>query len=345
MPAKVACLSLICLAALPGCEFPISAKDYRVEADPRAALIDTFATHDSDCARAVDQGCPGALSACLDESGCPEFSACVRELATPAARAECEGRLGTSLDAQWAYEDLLRCWSQLDSACSVGADFRCVGRYNRPASERTTLTLSERVHYLYAEQEPPDFALALCVQTSDCSEPIALASLDDAGHYTATVPWGPKLRGPGSEWQGYRLLTSPDIPPSRVESNLPVWGTRVGVTRVLKSDLIESIGDVFGVTRREAIFVQVVDCQSAPAPGIVVTLTDPTDGTVEHDGGGPVTTRTGAAAISDPKLNGVIEIVARRSAARGEVGTEIARHRVTLPEGHVSYLKMYPEAP
>jgi len=336
------------LTAFPaiGCEFPVATKDYRVDTGPRATLIDAFAADDAECAKDLSQSCSSALSACLDESGCSEFSACVRALADPVATTKCQDRLGASLDAQWAYEELSRCWSQLSPKCKVGQDFRCLGHYDLPHSERSEFTLSEKVQYFKNEQAAPDFAVAACVRTTDCSEPTARIPLDDKLRYTVTVPWGTKLGGPGSDWDGYRLLTSPSILPSHVESNLPVWGMRVTVTRVVPEILLESWRSAFHADQPEAIFVQVVDCQSAPAPGIVVTLTNAEQGTIIHDDGGPTTMpKTGAAVIFNLKLDGVIEIVARRSAALGELGTEVARHRVTLPRGHAYYLRMYPEPP
>lgn len=342
---RLASLLTVTLAA-GACEFPLATKDYRVEPraepggvlPPTVALLRAFAGDDRDCAEAVESSCGATLARCEAEAGCVDYSACVREMSNPLATTKCQDRLGTSLAAQWAYEDLLRCWYGLDAKCSVGRDFRCAGNYDLPHSERTEFTLSERITYLYGEGLAPDFSMAVCRLGTDCAEPSAVAALDSAGRYTVTVPWGEGLGGPGSAWTGYRLVTGPNIYPSRLESNLPVWGTRITVTRVLTKDLLDLLALSYEA-RQEAIFVQVVDCQSSPAPGIEVSLTDPSHGIVVYEGDGPVTVNEGAVVIRDAKLDTVLELVARR----GQAGDVVASHRITLSEGHLAYVRIYPE--
>jgi hypothetical protein len=342
---RLASLLTVTLAA-GACEFPLAPKDYRVEPraesedalPPSVALLRAFAGDDQDCAEAVESTCSATLARCEAEAGCVDYSACVRDISDPLATTKCQDQLGTSLAAQWAYEDLVRCWYMLDAKCSVGRDFRCAGNYDLPHSERTEFTLSERISYLFGEGLVPDFSMAACRLGTDCAEPLAVAALDSAGRHTVTVPWGEGLGGPGSAWTGYRLVTGPNIYPSRFESNLPVWGTRITVTRVLTKDFLDLLAMSYDA-QQEAIFAQVVDCQSSPAPGIELSLTDPSHGIVVHEGDGPVTVNEGAVVIRDAKLGVVLELVARR----GQGGDVVARHRITLPEGHLAYVRIYPE--
>ncbi len=343
-------LVLLCICS---CDFPFSSSKYTTtddaqpaesNADIRAPIVQAFAGTDSACARDLEDNCASNLDRCSATPGCSDFAVCVLDEATPAAETTCGDLLTTSLDARWSFENLRACWAERYQQCSVGSDWSCVDRYNAPSTERSELTVSQTLQYLDQPGRRADFSVRICGQLTDCKTPIAETTTDDDGRYTVTFPVGTAPGRPGSSWLGYRKVDSPGIYPTRIETNLPVWGNRVEVTRLLDSSQVDLLRTLSGAVRDEAVFVQVLDCLSSPAARVRLVLHQSKTGLVGYVGSSEASTGArGAAAVYNLELGQEQLLTAEVDTDDSEHPVVIGRWHGFLESGEVVYLKMYPE--
>ena len=352
----------LCCFGVAGCEFPVSSSKYYVaESESSAgracsgssggveldravqALVRAFARDDQACAAAFADSCAGALAECGARAGCAEYGVCMRERATPTAETTCSDDGGTSIEDSWRFELLRHCWATRYAECSIGHDFACAGAYGPPSGERTTVEVRQQLLLRGAENAPSDFTVAFCPEWSDCSEPVAEAAADAAtGLYDVSLPVGGKNFGVGNDWNGYRLIRGGSVPDSIVAANVPLWGRRVEITRLLDTTQVSLLSALFGVDALRSAFVQIVDCQSDPAPGIsfeVPSSPAASVGYVNEAGSrveGP-TVSSGAAGISDYDPDEPQTIRALR-------GDElVAVWEGELSAGKVRYLRLHPQ--
>jgi hypothetical protein len=345
------CLLGLCSCA--ACEFPLSASKYEVAAGPEEQasgpseprLLAAFSANDPACVAELESKCPANVRQCATTPGCTDFTECVRAHATPAAETSCLDVLGTSLEARWSYETLRACWAEQYAICDVGNDFRCAGQYEAPNAERSEVTLSHTIKYLDQPDRPADFLVRICGFLSDCSTPLNEIATDPSGQYTVTIGVGTEPGGPGSAWAGYRLVESPGIDPTRVESNVPIWGVRTEVTRVLDKTQQQLLAALVGEAHSNAVFVQALDCQSAPAAGVAFELPLSTAGRVRYVAGvdAVATDGTGAAAIYDLEPERLQQLVATLPERAGESARAVATWHGFQPSGHVMYVKLLPD--
>jgi hypothetical protein len=126
---------------------------------------------------------------------------------------------------------------------------------------------------------------------------------------------------------------------SRIERNLALWSDQVELTRVMRDSTLDLAQTVFMIAERQAVFLQVVDCLSNPAAGIVVKASGariiysndffPIPEAVETFG-------VGSAAVFDFKATEGLTI----EAFRGDV--RVATAKVGVGQGEVVYLKLFP---
>ncbi|HEY3495113.1 MAG TPA: hypothetical protein VGK73_10525 [Polyangiaceae bacterium] len=343
-----------------GCEFPVSSSKYYVaEGESSAgradgandgveldhavqALVRAFAGDDEACATAFADSCARPLAECGARSGCAEYGVCMRERATPTAETTCSDHGRTSIEDSWRFELLRHCWATRYAECNIGYDFSCVGAYGPPSGDRTAVEVRQQLLIRGTENAPSDFTVAFCPEWSDCSEPVVEVVADAAtGLYDVSLPVGGKNAGVGNDWNGYRLIRGGSIPDSVIAANVPLWGRRVEITRLLDTSQVTLLAAVFGVDALRSAFVQVVDCQSDPAPGIsfeVPSSPAASVGYVNEEGArveGP-TVSSGAAGISDYDSGEPQTIRALR-------GDElVAVWDGELSAGKVRYLRLHP---
>jgi hypothetical protein len=160
-----------------------------------------------------------------------------------------------------------------------------------------------------------------------------------------TIPVGTGLGRPGSAWAGYRLVESPAIDPTRIESNVPIWGVRTEITRVLDATQQQVLASLLGEERSNAVFLQVFDCQSAPAAGVTFELSLSATGRVRYVAGvdAQATDGTGAAGIYDLEPEQLQEVVAKLPGRAGQSARAVATWHGFQPTGHVMYVKLLPD--
>lgn len=311
---------------------------------PATTLVEAFADGNSACARDLEQTCSSNLERCATTPGCEDFAACVLDQATPAAPTTCGDLLDTTLEARWSYEDLRACWGERYQACSIGANWECLGGYNPPSTERASLTLSQTLTYFEQSALDADFDVLICGTLTDCSTPIARATTDAHGRYTVTLPIEVAPGRPGSAWRGYRRVDSPKIPSTRIEQNIPIWGDHVDVTRVLDSEQVELLQLLSGAARAEAVFIQVLDCRSSPAANVRLTLGNSESGSISYaDSPRAATAPHGAAAAYDLEFDTQLRISAEWLSDGAESPVPVSEWRGSIHPGEVVYVKLYPE--
>jgi|GEM_PF-2682613 len=317
-----------------------------LKVDPRELerLVNAFDAHDEECRAAFKNNCgKDALPRCAASPGCVSFAECVRERANPAAETTCSDDLGTSVDDSWAFEFARHCWAERYAECNIGRNFACVGDYGPPSAERTDVIVSQQVLGLQAPEEgASELSVAFCPGPVDCSEPIAVATPRPSDRtYTVSLAVTGKNDGIGNVWNGYRLVAGADIYPSIVDSSLPLWGRRTEITRILERNVIDLLARTSTGDARDAAFVQVVDCQSDPAPGIFVDVPGATVGYVDSglQAVDPPTRATGAVGISGYTPDEIHKIVAT---IEGPEGRTVARYSRFLQRGRHHYLRLYP---
>jgi hypothetical protein len=228
----------------------------------------------------------------------------MRERADPAAETTCSDEASTSLDDSWRFELVRHCWATRYAECDIGRDFACAGMYGPPSGERSAVEVRQQILLSGAENARNDFSVAFCEEWSDCSAPVLEVVTDrSTGIYDAAIPVGGKNFGVGNDWRGYRLIRGAGIPDSVVGANVPIWGRRLEITRVLDSEQVAGLAEWFGVDALRSVFVQVVDCKSDPAPGITFEVSTSESEVVSYvaDSGVPVegpTVASGAAGIT-----------------------------------------------
>lgn len=353
--------SLGCCALL-GCDFPISSSKYSTappeanagtadDSHPTAAegldpseqrLVRAFAGEGEQCARAFREACSVPLSDCAASSACVDYGTCMRERADPTAETTCSDAGQTSIEDSWKFELLRHCWASRYAECPIGKNFECVGRYGPPSGERSASEVRQQILVRGTESAPSNFSISFCAEWTDCATPILEVAADRAtGVYDATLPVGGKNFGAGNEWRGYRLVRGEAIPDSIVLANIPIWGRRVEITRLLSAAQASALSIWYSMEVESSVFVQVVDCNSDPAPGVSFELpTSPTATAVYVDDDGlavaGATVATGAAGISgyDPAEPLTIHAV------RG--GELVAIWSGELSAGMPRYLRLHP---
>jgi hypothetical protein len=345
----------VCLAFFGGssqaCDFPLSTSKYSVSDEPVVVdsrdveqLVGAF-TDQGVCTAALHANCAANLEQCALSPECLELATCVRSEADPAAETKCVDRLGVGLEAHWRYENLRACWAEQYAACSVGNDFDCVGQYPIPTAERSELVLSQTLRIFGQLTRRIDLSVKVCGFLTDCRAPLAQTTTDPtSGRYTVTIPLNVEPGLPGIAWEGYRLVEGDDFHRMHIETNIPVWGTRVDTVQVFDRQQLEGLAALHGAKSLDAILVQVLDCQSGPAANIELFSTT---GRVQYVGdqlaaGREVTDGRGACAVHDLEVGVRQEIVARRVTDDDPLGQVVARWEGSLPPGTVMHLKLYP---
>jgi hypothetical protein len=334
-PRAVWLLALAC----NGCDFPISASKYEVR-ESAHNLVDLFSDGVAECSAQLQVGCGVHLRRCEETPGCAEFSACVRTLRNPGAEATCRSKVDSSLEAQWGYEMLRACWAERVAACNVGTDWDCLDEYLPPAAEpRSHLLLSQALSYVDRALNDDVIDVAVCGLAPDCSDPLAIGATDAEGFVTLEVPISEGKAG--LTWNGSRLLTGEKIIPSFVALNIPVWHDRVEITRLQTRTLVELQQAFIKSKLASAIYAQVLDCRSSPAPGIRFAPSAGAATYVDDEGlpGGDATTASGAGGVYDFDPAERVDIVAYRAAD----DVVVARWSGQLPSDKIMYLKLYPE--
>jgi hypothetical protein len=346
-----------------GCDFPIPSSKYEVgwggtkgaeasagsvalfeePASPEVfRIVSAFAGGDTSCGQSFVEECAEVLNACANAPRCVEFSECVRGRALPTAETTCADELGASTEETWAFERTRHCWATRYAQCEIGKDFSCAYAYNAPGSKSSSITISQQLLLLNEEQAESDFTVTFCDALSDCSPPLdAVIPNRLTGIYDLTLDMPPKNSGVGNGWIGHRRIEGPRIYPSLVEANLPFWSHRTEITRIFSTESIDYLSSAYGGDARNAVFVQVVDCQSDPAPGITVELPDSPSAIVRSVTEtsiplpGP-TFSTGAVGIFGHDGDKLHAIVALRG------GVRVAEWSGLLRKGMPVYLRLYP---
>jgi hypothetical protein len=129
---------------------------------------------------------------------------------------------------------------------------------------------------------------------------------------------------------------------SIIEANVPIWGQRVEITRVMSNLTLGYIAEKFGAKAENGVFVQVVDCKSEPAAGVSIELPDSPNAKVvyvDHTGPvleAPLSLATGAAGIYDHDKTNEQRIVARKN------GRVVAKYSGVLEAGNPRYIRLQP---
>ena len=260
-------------SSLSACEFPFSPEKYQLAPDSEGqesaqrVALRAF-TQEPTCVEQVQNACPQTLSECARIAGCAELATCIRERRTPAAEPGCASELDSSIDALRAYEALRACWAEQYGSCDVGSDFDCLEAYVKPGvRERSQLLLQEQFKYVGHDLNGATFTLLACgLGPDDCEPPLALATTDENGWASMSVSLNPGRAG--QEWSGARRVSGDQIRESRIERNIPVWSDHVEVTRLADEGTLRLGRELLGISGDQAVLVQVLDCQSAPAARI-----------------------------------------------------------------------------
>lgn len=366
---------MFCVAASAAlaCDFPISGSKYRIDDGGTAfssgaegaakdrgdvhaaggngleqldshtrAIVQAFARDDEECATAFVAACTDALTNCAASSGCVDYSICMRERAAPSAETTCSDDGDTSLEDSWRFELVRHCWASRYAECDLGRNFECVGDYGPPSGERVVAEVRQQVLVRGAEGAGSEFTISFCPEWSDCSEPVVqVATNRVTGVYDATLPVGGKNFGVGNEWRGYRLVRGPDIPDSIVAANIPIWGRRVEITRVLSTQQVGAFSFWYEADIKSSVMVQIVDCLADPAPGISFELPTSATAIINYvDGDGSrvpdQTVASGAAGISGYDPEELQTISAMRD---GEI---VATWSGELSSGKPRYVRLHP---
>lgn len=342
-----------------GCDFPISSSKYKLggieasgtlgdgrgfeELEPEVLrLVRAFVPADERCATVFAEACAEALTDCAASEACLDYGVCMRERADPTAETTCSDDGRTSIEDSWRFELVRHCWASRYAECDVGRNFECVGAYGPPSGERTKVEIRQQILVRGIESEQSAFTVSFCSEWTDCSQPVAEVFTNRlTGVYDATLSVGGKNFGVGNEWRGYRLVRGAEIPDSVVVANLPFWGRRVEITRLLSASQASALSAWYAIDVERSVFVQVVDCLSDPAPGIWLEMpTSPTArvGYVDDDGyiTEGSTVATGAAGISDYDPEKPQTIRALRE------GRIVATWSGELSSGKPRYLRLHP---
>jgi hypothetical protein len=246
------------------------------------------------------------------------------------------------MEDSWKFELVRHCWATRYAECELGRNFDCVGGYGPPTGERTQVSVRQQLLLRGAEGARSDFRVAFCTEWSDCSLPLLEVDTDETtGLYDALLPIGGKNAGLGNHWQGFRLVRGANIPESVIATNVPIWGRRVEITRLLDSAQVETLFLWFGVRAERSAFVQIVDCHSDPAPGISFDVSTSATATIGYvdDIGNRVegtTVASGAAGISDYDPEEPQTIRALRN------GEPVASWTGELSAGRPRYIRLHP---
>lgn len=346
-------LASACLGAFGvACEFPFPSSKYQVEegglgglggaaSEESIRVATAFAEDDAACLRAFASKCELPIERCAESSSCIQFAECVRTRAAPTAETSCADELGTSLADHWLFEFTRHCWAERHRECGLGRDFSCADGYELPTSVRSVVEVSQQV---FAINQAADavFSVSFCPGIEDCSEVAAQATTNPGtGIYELTLPIAGMNFGVGNVWEGYRIVEGSNIYPSTVATNVPVWGRRVEITRLLNRGTIDALSTAYERDGTSSLFVQVVDCQSDPAPGVKFDIpTSESDVIVYVRNSltpvGPATVETGAAGIYGHEVDQLHEI---RALVDGRV---VAAWRGHLVRGRPMYLRLHP---
>lgn len=305
-------------------------------------LLDAFAGGDEQCARAVQSACPLQLTRCARTEGCQEFTECARDIADPMAESKCSERLGAGIATHWAYEKLRACWAEQTESCRIGQDWSCLSGYSEPSLASSQIVLGQELKVF---QGPPatNVRVRICQAVTDCSDPLLEVTTDAClGEYRATFSSSAEPGAPGDGWEGYRLVQGEPVKRALIATNVPVHGRRVDVVRLFSDSQYEFLvlsHDV--LVPSGAVFVQVLDCQSSPAPNVEFELTSET-GRVDYPEGTERTDSDGAAALYNLEDGRVQRISAVLVDAQGE-RTSIASWEGVVTQDTLTYLKLYPE--
>jgi hypothetical protein len=353
------CASAVAFTAL-ACNFPISGDEYRVagddpspygagegdtSADRLARIVSAFAGTNADCATAFREMCAAPIEACARTQACAEFTECVRERASPAAETICSDKLGTTLTDHWLFELTRHCWVERHEECPIGVSLDCLEGYERPASDRSNVVVSQQLLTVNQPSEEADYTVFFCPGIETCSDPVVKVSVDPrTATYEVTLDVGGKNFGIGNFWEGYRLVEGSSIYPSVVAANLPIWGRRVEITRLLARSTVDTLSAAFMGDATNAAFVQIVDCQSEPLPGVSFAVPTSEQELVVYvkdfvtPTSGP-TVATGAAAIYGHEAN-ALQVVEARMGDR-----LIAAWQGWVTHERPLYLRMHPNLP
>lgn len=346
------------VVALLGCDFPISSSKYELGVEASSVpgeapgiedlepqtfqLVRAFAPDDDRCAAAFVEACGEALRDCSASAGCLDYGSCMRARADPTAETTCSDDGQTSIEDSWKFELVRHCWASRYAECDLGRNFECVDVYGPPSSERTKAEIRQQILVRGIETEQSAFTVSFCAEWTDCATPVSEVSTNRlTGVYDATLPVGGKNFGVGNEWRGYRLVRGAEIPDSVVLANLPIWGRRVEITRLLSVAQASALSTWYAIDAERSVFVQIVDCLSDPAPGVEFEMpTSPSArvGYVDDDGyiRQGSTVATGAAGISDydPAQPQTIRAVRE--------GRTVATWSGELSAGMPRYLRLHP---
>lgn len=322
------------------CTFPIDSEKYAVvEPAQISRLLQAFAGENDECASAFQSGCADALGNCAASSACLKFGVCMRERANPAAETTCSDDLGTSLDDNWRYEVLRHCWATRSKECPMGTNFACVGDYAAPSAEREKVELRQQIKLESAETAGNAFDVQFCPELASCDPPLKSTKTDQkTGYFDAKLELHTLNSGVGNVWNGYRQISGDSIPMSAVQTNIPFWGRRTEITRLLTTSQLALLGALHNSDPLNSIFVQVVDCLSDPAADLQIEMPTSSTASVGYTSQEATATLSdGAAGVTgyDPKKPH--RLIAVRD------GRIVASFTGLLPYGMPRYLRMHPE--
>lgn len=322
------------------CTFPIDSDRYVVADSAQISrLLQAFAGENDECASAFNSRCEQALGNCAASPACVEFAGCMRERANPAAETTCSDDLGTSLDDNWRYEVLRHCWATRSKECPMGTNFACVGDYGAPSAERQKVEIRQQIKLESAATAGHAFEVEFCPELASCSPPLQSTKTDPlTGYFDATLELHALNSGVGNDWDGYRQIRGDSIPTSAVQANIPLWGRRTEITRLLTTGQLTLLAALHDSDPLNSVFVQVVDCLSEPAPDVQIEISTSSTASVGYTSQEATATLSdGAAAVTgyDPKKPH--RLIAVRD------GRIVASFLGLLPYGMPHYLRMHPE--
>ena len=304
-------------------------------------MVRAFAPEDERCATVFAEACAEALTDCAASAGCLDYGSCMRERADPTAETTCSDGGRTSIEDSWRFELVRHCWASRYAECDIGRNFQCVGAYGPPSGERTTSEVRQQILVRGIESEQSAFTVSFCAEWTDCSTPVTEVSTNRlTGVYDATLTVGGKNFGVGNEWRGYASFAARRF---RTASSPPTFrsGAARGDHASAQRGPSKRAFAWYGMDAERSVFLQIVDCQSDPAPGVSFAM--PTTATarvgyVDDDGyimeGSTVA--TGAAGISDYDPEKPQTIRAIRE------GRIVATWSGELSAGKPRYLRLHP---
>ena len=331
-------------SSLSACEFPFSPEKYQLAPEPEAqqsaerVALSAF-TQEPTCVEQVQNACPQTLSECGQTAGCAELATCIRKRRAPSAEAGCSSELDSSVDALRAYEALRACWAEQYGTCDVGNDFDCLEAYVKPGvRERSQLLLQEQFKYVGHELDGASFTLLGCgLGPDDCAPPLALAATDANGWVSMAIPLNAGRAG--QDWSGARRVSGDQIRESRIERNIPIWNDHVEVTRLVDDGTLQIGSELLGISEDQAVLVQVLDCQSAPAARIELRASH---GQVYYHQGFGFATDGGTRGVGAADVVNALADTPLTIDAIDQAGRTIASWRGRLAPHDLVYLKLYP---